>query len=101
MNMEISIVPVSQDASIAKYMAEVVKIAEESGLDYKCTPMSVLVTGAKEAAMETARLCHEKVMSMTDRAYIKLRMDETTGDANGFQKELQAIEEIVGKKVKK
>ena len=101
MNMEISIVPVSQDANTAKYMAEVVKIVEASGLDYKCTAMSVQVSGTKDENMEVARLSHEKIMSMTDRAHIKLRMDETSGQTNGFQSQLKAIDEILGKEVKK
>jgi uncharacterized protein (TIGR00106 family) len=101
MNLEISIVPVSQDENTAKYMAEVVKIVEDSGLEYKYTPMSVMLSGERESTMEVAKKCHEKVMSMTDRAMTKMRFDEAKNHSNGFDSEIRAVEKILGKKVKK
>ena len=100
MKMEISVVPVSEDGNVAPYLAEMVKIIAATELEYKCTPMSLQLSGDKQTAMDVARQCHEKVMSMTDRAFIRLRMDEANDASNGFESELKAVEEIVGKKIK-
>lgn len=77
MNLEMSIVPVSQDDDVAKFTAEIIKIVEESGVEFIKTPMSIILSGGKDAAMEIAKKCHGKITSMTDRAITKIRMDET------------------------
>jgi len=77
MNMEISVVPVSQGEDVARYTAEVIKIVQNSGMEFSKTPLSIVLTGEKETAIEIAKKCHQKVMSMTDRAITRIRTDET------------------------
>lgn len=101
MIMELFIVPLSHEEATEKYDAEIVKILEEKGVDYRYGATGVVMTGSFDEALETAKACHEKIMSMTDRAYLKIQMDATRAGDNGLDARIAAVEALVGKKIRK
>ncbi len=43
--MEFSMIPLDKGASFSEYVARILKIVDESGLDYQLNPMGTVVEG--------------------------------------------------------
>ncbi len=101
MMVEFSVVPVSQDGSVAKYIAEAVRVVDESGLDYRVTPMGTVIRGDWDEVMAVVKAAHEKVRSMTDRVITKIYIDESKSDDPPFDEKVASVEKVIGKEIKK
>lgn len=101
MLVELSILPVSQEEHVGKYVAEAVRIVDASGLNYKLTPMGTLIEGEWGPVMKVVKSCHAKVMEMTDRAVTKIRIDDFRGEDKSMDEKVKSVEEILAKKLKK
>ncbi len=101
MMVELSVLPVGQDEKIGKYVAEVVRIIDQSGLEYRLTPMGTVITGDWDEVMPVIKNCHEKIKEMTDRVITKIRIDDERGGNGDFDSTLQTVEKILGKSVNK
>ncbi len=100
MMVEFSVVPVSGDEHVAKYVAEAVRVIDESGLEYRVTPMGTVIQGDWDAVMAAVKAAHERVMSMTDRVITKIYIDEHKSGEKSFDEKVQAVEEALGRKIK-
>ncbi len=100
MMVEFSVVPVSGDEHVAKYVAEAVRVIDESGLEYRVTPMGTVIQGDWDAVMAAVKAAHERVMSMTDRVITKIYIDEQKSGEKSFDEKVQAVEEALGRKIK-
>lgn len=101
MMVELSVIPVSRDEDFGKYVAETVRLIDESGLDYRVTPTSTIIIGEWEPVMKVVKACHDKVMSMTDRVITRIDIDHRKAADGALENQVQAIEQILGRKVKK
>ncbi len=101
MMVELSVLPVGQDEKIGKYVAEVVRIIDQSGLEYRLTPMGTVITGEWDQVMPVIKTCHEKIKEMTDRVITRIRIDDERSDKDDFDTRLQTVEKILGKPVSK
>lgn len=99
--VELSIVPLSKDAHLSKYVAEAVRIIEQSGIEYRLTPMGTLLVGEWEPVMAVVRKCHEAVRAKSDRVITKIKIDDFKGQSRAPEDKVQSIEKILGHEVKK
>jgi len=75
---EISIVPLgTKSPSVSKYVAEAVKLIEQSGLAYELTPMGTVVEGELEQVLELLKRVHEVPFLMgAQRVVSTIRIDD-------------------------
>ena len=59
MLMELSIIPLGRGRSISADVADVVKIIDGSGLDYRLTAAGSIVEGTWDQLMDLAKRCHQ------------------------------------------
>ena len=98
---EFSIVPVGAGESVSTYVAECIKIVEESGLDYRLNPMGTVLEGDYEQVMAVISSCHQKVASMCDRVLTTIRIDDRRGAVDALRSKVESVEEKVGKRLKR
>ncbi len=101
MVMELTIIPLGRGRSISGDIASLVKIIEDSGLDYRMTAFGTLVEGSWEQLIALARECHFAVRNKTERVLTMIRIDdygERTGEIEGAVKR---VEQKLGRAVKK
>ena len=101
MIVELSVLPVSEEEHISKYVAEAIRIIDASGVEYQLTPMGTILSGDWDSVMAVAKACHEKILSMTDRVITKIRIDELKDREKAPADKVKAVEKILGKNVKK
>jgi uncharacterized protein (TIGR00106 family) len=101
MVMELTIIPIGGGRSISGDIADLVKIIEGSGLEYRMTAFGTLVEGSWDQLIALARECHFAVRNKTERVLTMMRIDdygERTGEIEGA---VSRVEQKLGRTVRK
>ncbi|MBI2104011.1 MAG: MTH1187 family thiamine-binding protein [Candidatus Omnitrophica bacterium] len=101
---ELEIIPIgTQHASISAQLAEVAKLIDKSGLDYRVGPMGTVVEGDWDRLMTLAKQCHQAMLASCSRVMTTIRIDDRKdkpGTGRITQK-VQSLEAKVGKPLRK
>lgn len=75
--MEISIVPIGVGESVSNFVAECVRLVQQSGLIYTLTPMGTIVEGDIDSLLELAKKMHRIPFSLgAKRVLTNIKIDE-------------------------
>jgi uncharacterized protein (TIGR00106 family) len=93
--MEISVVPVGTGtASISAYVAGVIRVVEEAGLEYELEPMGTVVVGEVEQLLAVARAMHEQPFTMgAVRVATTIKIDDRRDKALTIAGKVKAVRE--------
>ena len=100
---ELEIIPVgTASPSLSGLLAEVARLIDQSGLDYRVGPMGTVVEGSWDQVMNLARQCHQAVLRSTNRVMTTIRIDERKDQpaAGRILRKVQSLEMKVGKPLK-
>lgn len=99
---EISVIPIGKGVDLASYVASVVKIIDESGLDYKLNAMGTVVEGESDQVFDLIKKCHNKMLEMSERVYTTVKIDERKDKkVKMLEHKVQAVEKELGRSLKK
>ncbi|MFN3531989.1 MAG: MTH1187 family thiamine-binding protein [Candidatus Brocadia sp.] len=99
---EISVIPIGKGTDLASYVASVVKIIDESGLDYKLNAMGTVVEGESDRVFDLIKKCHNKMLEMSERVYTTVKIDERKDKkVKMLEHKVQAVEKELGGSLKK
>ncbi len=99
---EISVIPLGEGIDLASHVAGIVKIIDESGLDYKLNAMGTVVEGDSDSVFALIKKCHNAMFEKAQRVYTTVKIDERR-DREGkmIEQKVQAVENKLGRSVKK
>jgi uncharacterized protein (TIGR00106 family) len=101
MLLELSVIPLGRGRSISSDVADLVKIIDASGLDYRLTAAGTILEGGWDQVMEVARKCHAEMRKKAERVVTFMKVDDY-GDRTGrLTAAVASVEAKVGKPVKK
>ena len=99
MLLELSVIPLGRGRSISADVADMVKIIDASGLDYRLTAAGTILEGSWEQIMDVARKCHSEMRKKTERVVTFMKIDDY-GDRSGrLTAAVASVEAKVGKTV--
>ena len=101
---ELEIIPIgTQNPSISSLLAEVAKLIDRSGLDYRVGPMGTVVEGEWDRIMTLAKQCHQAMCASASRVMTTIRIDDRKDRpaAGRITQKVQALEAKVGKPLRK
>ena len=75
MLLELSIVPLGRGRSISADVADLMKIIDASGLDYRLTAAGTIIEGTWDQLMSVAKNCHGEMRKKTDRVITLMKVD--------------------------
>jgi uncharacterized protein (TIGR00106 family) len=101
MVLELTIIPLGRGRSISGDIADLVKIIEGSGLDYRMTAFGTLVEGTWDQLMDLAKRCHFEVRKKTDRVLTMIRLDDYGERTGEIADAVNRVERKLGRAVKK
>jgi len=101
MLVEFSIVPIGMGESVSQYVAECIKIVEDSGLSYKINPMGTVVEGEYEEVMALVMRCHMRIVDLCPRVITTVKIDDRRGAKGVIDRKILSVEKKLGKKLKK
>lgn len=98
---EFSIVPLDKGVSLSDYVSKILDMVDESGLDYKLTPMGTVVEGDLEEVMDLIKECHQEMREHSDRVETKVVIDDRAGAENRLNGKIESVEKKLGKELNK
>ena len=74
---ELEVVPIgTNSASLSTLLAEVAKLIDKSGLDYRVGPMGTVLEGEWDRIMSVAKQCHQAMLASVGRVMTTIRIDD-------------------------
>ncbi|OHB43331.1 MAG: hypothetical protein A2069_01510 [Planctomycetes bacterium GWB2_41_19] len=99
---EISVIPIGEGIDLAGYVARIVKIIDESGLDYKLNAMGTVAEGDSDRIFDLIKKCHNKMLETAQRVYTTVKIDERKDkNTKMIEHKVQAVEKEIGRSLKK
>jgi uncharacterized protein (TIGR00106 family) len=101
MIVEFSIIPVDKGERLSPYIAKVVDIVDNSGLNYSINPMGTVVEGDMDEIIELIKRCHLKMREDSKRVITTIKIDDREGVKGAIKNKVKSIEKVLGKELKK
>jgi uncharacterized protein (TIGR00106 family) len=99
--LEMSITPLGKGESVSQYVAECVKLVEESGLDYELHAMGTIVEGELPEVLDLMRRCIERVAEHSDRVTCAAKLDFRRGHSGRIRSKVESVEEKLKSKARR
>lgn len=95
MVVSFTVIPMGESEELKEKIAEIIKIVDESGLEYKLGSMQTTIEGESwDEVMGVVRKCHEKAMELVPRCLTSITIDDRkgfSGRLEGKVKDVQAV----------
>jgi uncharacterized protein (TIGR00106 family) len=101
MVLELSVIPLGRGRSISGDIADLLKIIDASGLDYRLTAAGTILEGTWEQLMDVARKCHTEMRKKTERVVTFMKIDDYAEHTGRLTAAVASVEKKVGKTLKK
>ncbi len=101
MLLELSVIPLGRGCSISSDVADLIKIIDASGVDYRLTASGTLMEGNWDELLGVVKSCHAEMRKKTERVVTFLKIDDY-GDRSGrLAGAVDSVESKVGKALKR
>ncbi len=98
--LEFAMFPTSDNcrdgSSVSKEVSKIIKVIDESGVNYKLTPMGTVVeTETFKEALDILELAYEQLKDC-DRIYSSLKFDIRKNSDNRLETKIESIKQKIG-----
>ncbi len=94
-----TIVPAGKE-SVSKDVSAVIDVIARSGIEYRLTSMGTIIEGDPDRVWELVRKCHETMRSRAARVLTNIYLDDREGASKRITGKIEAVEKLLGKKLK-
>ncbi len=101
MIVEFTIVPIGQGEELSGLVAKVIDIVDKCGLPYQLTSMGTIVEGEWDDVFELIKECHFKMRQHAARVSTHIAIDDREKAKGRIKGKVEAIEEKLGRALKK
>lgn len=98
--MEFSIIPLDKGSSYSKYIARILTIVDESGLDYLLNPMGTVVEGEWNDLQTLLGDCFNALRKESDRITLQVKFDYRKGVSGAITEKIRSVEEKAGRSLR-
>ena len=95
--MEFSLIPLDKGTSLSQYVARVLTVVDESGLDYRLNPMGTVVEGEWEDLITLLARCFHTIQEDSDRISIQAKFDYRKGVSGALTAKIRSVEAKAGR----
>jgi len=97
---DLVVVPVGEGESLSSFVAEILKVIDESGVTYRLHPMGTVLEGEWADVMGVVDACFQQAASLAGRVSLQLKIDYRAGGASRLDSKVQAVEAKVGRRLR-
>jgi uncharacterized protein (TIGR00106 family) len=101
MLLELSVIPLGRGRSISADVADMVRIIDASGLDYRLTAAGTILEGSWEQLMDVARKCHSEMRKKAERVVTFMKVDDYGVRTGRLTAAIASVEAKVSNALKK
>jgi uncharacterized protein (TIGR00106 family) len=98
--MEFTMIPLDKGDSFSKYVAQVLDIVDQSGLDYQLTPMGTIVEGKWSDLLALLDRCFNAINQISDRISLTVKFDYRKGRKGRLESKVKSVQEKLGRGLK-
>jgi uncharacterized protein (TIGR00106 family) len=98
--MDFAIIPLDKGDSFSKYVAEVLDIVDNSGLDYQLTPMGTIVEGEWSDLLALLDRCFKAIARISARISLTVKFDHRKGRKGRLLSKIKSVQEKLGRDLK-
>jgi uncharacterized protein (TIGR00106 family) len=99
--LEMSITPLGMGESVSRYVADCVRLIDESGLEYELHSMGTIVEGELDEVLALMQRCIELVAQKSDRVTCSAKLDFRRGHTGRIKSKVTSVEEKLGRPTRK
>ncbi|MCK4247900.1 MAG: MTH1187 family thiamine-binding protein [Methanomicrobia archaeon] len=98
MILEVTMSPIGEK-NLSKYVAEVIRIFEEAGLDYELNPMGTIIEGEWDHVMPVIKRAHEKLFDLgATRVSTLIKIDDRRDKEVRKSDKVESVKRILKEK---
>ncbi|MBU8921503.1 MAG: MTH1187 family thiamine-binding protein [Bacteroidales bacterium] len=101
MLVSFSIVPMGVGEGLSDYVARMMEIIDEAGLDYRMGPMETTVEGEPDEVMALIMKCHAEMRKTARRVLTSIKIDDRDGAEGRIKGKIADVEKKLGREVRK
>jgi len=91
--IEFAIFPTDKGESKSKYVAKVIDMIKESGVEYIFTPMGTIIeTNSVEEGLDIVKKAYEILQVDCNRVYSTIKIDYRAGHKNRLKQKVKSVE---------
>ncbi|GAB4381246.1 MAG: MTH1187 family thiamine-binding protein [Calditrichia bacterium] len=98
---EFSMFPTDKGESVSPYVARILDIIDQSGLNYQFTAMGTILEGSWEAVMKVISDCFQALEPDCNRITAYIKVDYRKGEESRLRYKVERVENLLKKKLKK
>lgn len=98
--MEFSMIPLDKGSSFSRYVADILKIVDESGLDYRLNPMGTVVEGDWNDLLTLLTRCFRSLEKESERISLQVKFDHRKGVSGALESKIQSVKKKAGRSIK-
>jgi len=89
---ELSVFPLDKgESGLSQYVAESIKIIQQSGLDYEIHAMGTLIEGPSDKVFEVIKKCHDNMASKCSRLVTNVKIDDRRGAQDSIRRKVESV----------
>jgi uncharacterized protein (TIGR00106 family) len=94
--MEFSMIPLDKGTSFSDYVARILTIIDQSGLDYRLNPMGTVVEGEWDDLLNLLTHCFRTLEHDSDRISLQVKFDYRKGTEPRIERKIQSVQAKAG-----
>ena len=101
MLLELSVIPLARGRSISTDLADLVKLIDACGLDYRLTAAGTIIEGTWDQVMDIAKKCHSEMRKKTERVITLMKVDDYANRIGRLTAAVESVEKKAGVAINK
>ena len=97
---EFSIIPMGRGVSVGRELGAVMRLVDDSGLDYRAGSMCTVVEGPWEEVTALIRRCHQAVLKKSPRVITSIKIDDRKGARGRIEGKVRSVIRSSGRPLK-
>ena len=98
---EFSVFRIGKGEGLSQYVSQIIKMIDESGLEYRLNPMGTVVEGEWDQILDLIKRCHQKMRQFSTRVITNISIDDREGAVGRITGKIESVEKTLGQEVKK
>jgi uncharacterized protein (TIGR00106 family) len=98
--MEFSMIPLDKGASFSDFVARVLTLVDQSGLDYRLNPMGTVVEGEWDELLKLLTSCFRALEQDSDRVSLQVKFDYRKGSEPRIESKIRSVQSKAGRLLK-
>ncbi len=98
--VEFAMFPTDKGESVSVYVSQVIKYIDNSGLEYKLTPMGTIIEGDWDRVMSVITGCFKILEAQSNRIYSTIKVDYRKTKESRMSSKTDKIKSILQKEIK-